>query len=621
MTENAKTITFVAIGLLAVAVGVYSRPTSSVVDETDQINRKLAKDFDSTEEAKRLRIVRFDEDTATLREFEVAEQDGLWSIPSKSGYPADAAQQMAQAATSLMDLKVLSVVSSNAGDHEEFGVTDPLSPKLEVGQKGVGTRVTMSDVHDQPLADLIIGKAVKDAEGQRYVREAGRDMVYAIEIDPTKLSTNFEDWIEKDLLKLNAWDLQQAQIKDYSAEMHVVMRQDGSPGLGLSMDPRSEMTLAYNDSDSKWSAVKLQKFDPATKSYAEFKLAEDEELNNETLNALKTALDDLQIVDVVRKPQGLSNDLKAGADFMNNVEALQNLVSKGFIPAQAPGSGGAEELISSDGEVIATMKNGTEYVLRFGNLTNVGTEGGQAEQTTAAGADAAGEDKDGGVHRYLFVMARFNEGAVKPPETQDLPELPAQSANTPADQVTSEGDAAASEPSEPAAEKPADGAADAPGTTEKVETEVGATTDANATEKSEAENAADESKDDAEKSDEAATSADGDAKPASDKEAEVKNIIAERTRIEQENKRKLDEYQQSLEKGRENVKDLNLRFGDWYFVVADDVFKKIRLSSDNIVKKKETKTDAAAGTPPTGETPATTPSVVPGLPPIPGTGE
>ena len=266
------------------------------------------------------------------------------------------------------------------------------------------------------------------------------------------------------------------------------------------------------------------------------------------------------------------------------------------------------------------MKNGTEYVLRFGNLTNVGTEGGQAEPPTAAGADAAGEDKDGGVHRYMFVMARFNEGAVKPPETQDLPELPAQAADTPADQAASEGDAAASEPSEPAAEKPADGAANASETTEKAETEAGATTDANATEKSEADNAADESKaDDAEKSAEAATAAEGDAKPASDKEAEVKNIIAERTRIEQENKRKLDEYQQALEKGRENVKDLNLRFGDWYFVVADDVFKKIRLSSDNIVKKKETKADAAAGTPATGESPATTsPGGIPGLPPIPG---
>ena len=35
-------------------------------------------------------------------------------------------------------------------------------------------------------------------------------------------------------------------------------------------------------------------------------LADDEELNAETLNALKTALDELKIVDVKRKPPGLS---------------------------------------------------------------------------------------------------------------------------------------------------------------------------------------------------------------------------------------------------------------------------------------------------------------------------
>ena len=37
-------------------------------------------------------------------------------------------------------------------------------------------------------------------------------------------------------------------------------------------------------------------------------------------------------------------------------------------------------------------------------------------------------------------------------------------------------------------------------------------------------------------------------------------MIAERTAIEKENQRKLDEYQALLKKGEENVKDLNLRF-------------------------------------------------------------
>src|SRR6478672_10352993 len=208
MSEIAKTITFVAVGLVAIVLGIVTAPSSAEMDKTTLVGKNLTDKFSSPEVAKRLRIVRFDEDTATLREFEVAEQDGLWSIPSKDNYPADAAKQMAEAATSLMDRRILGVASKNAGDHEQYGVNDPLSPKLEPGQKGVGTRVTMSDAQNKPLADLIVGKSVRDREGQRYVREAGRDAVFVIEIDPSKLSTDFENWIEKDLLKMKAWDME-----------------------------------------------------------------------------------------------------------------------------------------------------------------------------------------------------------------------------------------------------------------------------------------------------------------------------------------------------------------------------------------------------------------------------
>src|SRR5438105_1607506 len=219
MSENAKTITFVVIGLVAIAIGVATSPSSAELDKNSLVGKNLTDKFDSPEVAKRLRIVRFDEDTGTPHEFQVAEQNGLWTIPSKDGYPADAAKQMAEAATSLMDRKMLSVVSNNGGDHEQYGVIDPMTPKLEPGQKGVGTRVTMSDAEGKPIVDLIVGKGVHDAEKQRYARVAGQDLVYVIEIDPSKFSTNFEDWIEKGLLKLHACDLQQVQIKDYSAEL------------------------------------------------------------------------------------------------------------------------------------------------------------------------------------------------------------------------------------------------------------------------------------------------------------------------------------------------------------------------------------------------------------------
>lgn len=606
MSENAKTITFVVIGLVAIVIALVTRPSSAVLDETTLVDEYLTKDL-SADTAKRLKIVRFDEDTATIRDFEVAEQDGLWSIPSKDGYPADAARQMAEAATSLMDLKILQVASTSDADHEGYGVIDPTSPKLRPGQKGVGTRVTMSDEQNKPLADLIVGKAVKGAEGQRYVREAGRALVYAVEIDRSKLSTNFDDWIEKDLLKLNSWDLQQVDIKDYSAALVQVMTPQG-PGIGIDMNDRAELVLAYNDADAKWTPVKLKTFD-ATKGergeYVDFSLAEGEELNSETLNALKTALDDLQIVDVVRKPAGLSQDLKAGDDFVKNNEAKIELMMKGFTPEQSA-AGGPQEIISSDGEVVATMKDGVEYVLRFGNLTSADREQGedpaapatpgQPVDPAAAAADAKAKNSD--VHRYMFVMARLNKDAVKKPETEALPELPADEAK-PADaaaEAAAAGDQNAATPAAEAASPDAQAAADGANATE-AETPPAAES---------AEKPADTA--DAEKKDEAAAPAE-----TAEKSREVEKIMAERKRIEAENQRKLEEYNELLKKGEESVKELNLRFGDWYFVIDDDVFQKVRLGRDDVIKKQDAKAaDAAAN-------PNVQPGAVPaGLPAIPG---
>ena len=60
-----------------------------------------------------------------------------------------------------------------------------------------------------------------------------------------------------------------------------------------------------------------------------------------------------------------------------------------------------------------------------------------------------------------------------------------------------------------------------------------------------------------------------------------------RTKIEAENKQKQQDYDKKLEAGRTRVKELNDRFADWYYVISDDVYQKIRLNRDNIVKAKE----------------------------------
>ena len=94
-----------------------------------------------------------------------------------------------------------------------------------------------------------------------------------------------------------------------------------------------------------------------------------EELNSQKLNDLKTALGDMKIVGVLRKPTGLGADLKAGADFMNNEESQTSLMNRGFYLVDI--GGGDPEIRAANGEVLVGLKDGVEYVLRFGEIASV----------------------------------------------------------------------------------------------------------------------------------------------------------------------------------------------------------------------------------------------------------
>jgi hypothetical protein len=74
-------------------------------------------------------------------------------------------------------------------------------------------------------------------------------------------------------------------------------------------------------------------------------------------------------------------------------------------------------------------------------------------------------------------------------------------------------------------------------------------------------------------------------KPAVDKKAEE----AERARIDKDNKRKQEEYDQQIADGKKKVTELNTRFAEWYYVISDEVYRKIHLSRDEIIKKKAKK--------------------------------
>ena len=580
MSEMAKTLAFVAVGIVSLVGAFATKPGYEEFDVQSEVG-KLLNQFE-VETAKRLKIVTFDDETAETREFEVAEEDGLWTIPSKQGYPADAVRQMAAAATCLIDRELLRVAGENAAQHADLGLIDPSSGNLNVDSKGVGTRVTMTDLDGVTLVDMVIGNQVLDTDDQYYVRNADQDYAYTIQLDPEPLTTKFENWIEKDLLNLNAMDVERIAIKDYSAELVFTLQ-----GLRVNWDRRGELQLAYDDENSKWLAEDLKSFDPDKAEMVSAPLSEEEELDEDKLRDLRYALDDLTIVDVERKPEGLSSDLQAGSEFLDNPEAVQSLIGRGFAPLSVGGSNDAE-ILSSEGEIICTLKDGVEYILRFGNVQL------ESDETAENPADGATEAKDDdGIHRYLFVMARLNEAVLEQPELESLPELPAgvdeaalqASSEETVEEAAVETDNEADTESEEASEPAADGAV--------------AEADSAEAESSENESSGAET---------------AETEETNNPSAELARLIAERESIERENKRRLEEYQQKLADAKKTVRNLNERFGDWYYVIDNKVYKELNLGRDDVVKQKQQEETEPADS--AGESAAG--SSAPGIPALPG---
>jgi hypothetical protein len=312
---------------------------------------------------------------------------------------------------------------------------------------------------------------------------------------------------------------------------------------------------------------------------------------------MKTALNDLAIVDVQRKPKGLSQDLRASDEFVKDREAQMSLIERGFYPI-----GQQNEIYSSEGEVTCATKDGVRYVLRFGNL---------------AGGSASKDDKKPGekdknnpaLNRYLFVMAQLDEAQIPKPQLEPVPgeEKPADAAEAkPADEAPAD--------AKPGDDKPAEKSPEEKAAEEKApEQKTAAADDAEGQPAAKAKKgtsktkkAAVETKPESDKAEPAKTEEAKPAAPAADAPkadapaADAKDSKApvdeeKKIAIQKENKRKQEEYDAAMKKAQDKVKDLNDRFADWYFIIPDDVYKKIHLGRADIVKKKDA--EGAAKTP------------------------
>jgi hypothetical protein len=625
MNSTKRTLMFLGTAggslLLAFLVNFASAPKS--VEGFSEVGEEFFPDFVDPLKATELSVAKFDTEQKEKQSFSVKKNDqGFWVIPSHHDYPAEAAERLARTAASMIGIRKVAVQSRSKEDWGRYGVQDPEAEAATAadGKDPRGTRLSLKDGSGNGLVDLIVGRAVEGRDSHYYVRQPDKNTVFIAKMT-VDLSTKFADWIEPDLLKVNQPDITRVLVNRYSVD-----EQQGTINQGEVLDFVKDKTAG------KWGLDGLN--------------AEAEQVKEATVTDLVRNLDQLKIVGVRPKPQGLNADLTVSDEVSQNPllrQVLQaDMQRQGYFVARGPQN--SVQLVSNEGELIAGTSNGVRYTLYFGEIARgtardieVGLKSDAAEgekpEAAKEGADgkaadepAATEGPEKGPRRYLLVKVDYDEGLLGPkPEEPVAPEKPAilndgAAPAAPAEGAQAEKPAApaAPAPAEPAPEaapeekpteaKPADpGACDepqvAPAAAEPAAAPAAAqdpaptapaapaAPTAPATESPAPAAAGDEPKPAAE------------PQPAADPKVEAQKAwdqaMAEYEAAKAGHAAAVKAWDDRAKEGRKRVKELSERFAGWYYVITAESFEKFQITRESAVEPK-TATPAPGAAPGAG---------------------
>ncbi|NVB42109.1 DUF4340 domain-containing protein [Pseudenhygromyxa sp. WMMC2535] len=408
--RNATLIMVVLAGA-SLAGAVAMRPQVMPPPTFEDSGEELFPEFQDPNAAASLEVKAYDQEQAQVTSFSVKLQDGLWVIPSHNDYPADGTERMGKAAVSFLGAKKDVVRSDDPKDHAEFGVLDPEGSEGEGEERG--QRVTIKDASDSVLVDVIIGKDVPDKQGFKFVRYPGQNRVYAAKIAP-EISTQFTDWIEKDLLKLDQDGIVALRSNSYSVDEKsgtvtgdnpLYFEHVDSGAMGADGNPTFEWTLTAQpiygpdgelvdlEALAEQMAAQGQEMPPLPKPP---EIPAGKELNPSKITQVLGAADRLKIVGVRPQPERLN---------------AIDLLSKGFFVGGEPPN---QRLFGNEGELALYADDGVIYTLYFGEVTyasgEVLTAGGEGELETDAEGEGEGEAADkGAANRYMFVSVGYDE--------------------------------------------------------------------------------------------------------------------------------------------------------------------------------------------------------------------
>ena len=80
-------------------------------------------------------------------------------------------------------------------------------------------------------------------------------------------------------------------------------------------------------------------------------------------------------------------------------------------------------------------------------------------------------------------------------------------------------------------------------------------------------------------------------------EEKQERLEAEQEKITKENQRKLDARKDQIEAANRRVRDLNARFADWYYVIPEATYQKLRIGQSELFEAKSDEAPESAESP------------------------
>ena len=427
MSDIIKTTLFVAVAaVLAGAAGLnhyLNQPSNSA--DFELVGKPFFEAYDSTANIASLEVSAIDPVSGELRQFIVRKKDGLWTIPTHFDYPAEAASRLAETGSSVMGIEREALVGRLASEHPRLGVVDPLSSDLEDPEEA-GQRITLKDANDDVVVDLIIGKEAQsdqprpedmDIEAVRaeprktfYVRRPDEQQTYQVQLD-IDLSTQFSDWIDPDLLRIEPSDLRQIRVNNYTVEK---TNQNGV--LGLLRSQGDQLLLTRATDVDPWVLDEIK--------------ADVETLDSDRVDEIVRVLDSLKIAGVRPKFKYkgqllLTPDMKLNQqpEYQAGLnQLLAELDSRGF---SLSGTTDDLQLVSTNGDLTIGTDRGVVYTLSVGReikgneqeIEIGGTsqdDGDNDDSVTETDDEAADQtnDQSDAPNRFLMVRVAFDEDLV-----------------------------------------------------------------------------------------------------------------------------------------------------------------------------------------------------------------